>query len=325
MIGATNILILGGAGFLGASLVRRCLREPNVKLTVVDSLEPRLHSNLASLQTIRSKIQFIQGDMCDPLLMNEVVQGQDVVFNCAAQTSHPISLEDPLFDARINCLGNLVLLEALRQHNREAVVVYTSSSTVVGRAINSPIDENHPERPLDIYSANKGVAEKYYRIYHVVHDIKSVVLRFANLYGPYGKGRPEFGFINYFIHLAHQGQAITVYGPGEQKRNVLFVEDAADVLFCSAGNERLYGEILFAGHDKDHLSVLEVAEQIVNVFGRGQVVNVAWPEMRRRIEVQHAIISSRRLWELSGWQPRYSFAEGVARTKAILESEDYQA
>jgi len=158
-----NILILGGAGFLGNHLVRYCLGHPGNRVTVVDSLEPRLRSTVEGLYEVWSQIQFIQGDMGNEALIAQVVKGKDIIFNCAAQTSHPLSLQDPLFDTEINCLGNLKLLEMVRQHNKQAVVVYTSSSTVIGRADKNIVDETHYERPLDIYSANKGVAEKYYR------------------------------------------------------------------------------------------------------------------------------------------------------------------
>lgn len=319
----TNMLILGGAGFLGSNLVRRCLREPSNRVTVVDSLEPRLRTNIAHLNPVQSQIHFVQGDMRDQKLMNEVVQGQDIIFNCAAQSSHPLSLQEPLFDAEINCLGNLTLLEAIRTHNKEAVVIYTSSSTVVGKGEGKVIDEDHKERPLDIYSANKSAAEKYYRVYHVAYDIKAIILRFANLYGPYGKGYPEFGFVNYFIHLAHQDKMVTVYGDGGQKRNVLFAEDAADILYLSASNPALIGHMYFATHQDQFLSVLEIAENIVSVFGRGHVSNVAWPEVRRRIEIKDALISSARLQALTGWQAKYAFQEGLAATKQIMDAEGY--
>ena len=180
-----KILIVGGAGFVGANLVRRCLQEETNQLTVVDFLEPRLHASTVHLSEVWDQIRFVKGSICDESLIAAVVQGQDIIFNCAAQTSHPLSLRDPLFDAEINCLGNLKLLEAVRLLNPEAVVVYPSSSTVIGKAVGETVDETHGEKPLDLYSANKGVAEKYYRIYHRVHDLKTVVLRFANLYGPY--------------------------------------------------------------------------------------------------------------------------------------------
>jgi UDP-glucose 4-epimerase len=315
-----NILVIGGAGFLGANLVRRCLAEPGNEVTVLDTLDPMLKATTANLRQVWDKIRFVRGDMGDEPLIADVVQGKDVIFNCAAQTSHPLSLQNPIHDAQINCVGNLRLLEAVRLLNPGAVVVYTSSSTVIGRAVGDEIDENHGERPLDIYSANKGAAEKYYRIYHRVHDLKTVMLRFANLYGPYGKGYPEFGFVNYFINMAHADQEITVYGPGTQRRNVLFAEDAAEALFQAAGNPKLYGEAYFATHD-EHVSVIDIATHIVKVFGRGSVSHVEWPEQRKRIEVDDVRISSRLFRGLTSWRPRYSFLEGLERTRAIMEQK----
>lgn len=315
-----NILVIGGAGFLGANLVRRCLAEPGNEVTVLDTLDPMLKATTANLRQVWDKIRFVRGDMGDEPLIADVVQGKDIIFNCAAQTSHPLSLQNPIHDAQINCVGNLRLLEAVRLLNPSAVVVYTSSSTVIGRAVGDEIDENHGERPLDIYSANKGAAEKYYRIYHRVHDLKTVMLRFANLYGPYGKGYPEFGFVNYFINMAHADQEITVYGPGTQRRNVLFAEDAAEALFQAAQNPKLYGEVYFATHD-EHVSVIDIATHIVKVFGRGSVSHVEWPEQRKRIEVDDVRISSRLFRGLTNWRPHHSFLEGLERTRAIMEQK----
>ncbi|MDH3692408.1 MAG: GDP-mannose 4,6-dehydratase, partial [Gammaproteobacteria bacterium] len=158
-----KVLIIGGAGFLGCNLVRRCLSENSCQVTVLDSLEPLIHSTTQNLQDVWSQIRFIRGDIRNETLLAEVVQDKDIIFNCAAQTSHALSIQYPLLDADINCLGSLKLLEAVRLLNKDAVVVYSSSSTVIGKALNDIADEDHPERPLEIYSANKGVAEKYYR------------------------------------------------------------------------------------------------------------------------------------------------------------------
>jgi UDP-glucose 4-epimerase len=314
-----KILVIGGAGFLGANLVRYCLQMPENQITVLDSLEPRLWANVNSLHEIWGRIRFVRGSMGDEPLIAEVVQDQDIIFNCAAQTSHPLSLQDPLFDAEINCLGNLKLLEAIRLLNRQAMIVYTSSSTVIGKAVGDLVDESHGERPLDIYSANKGVAEKYYRIYNRVHDLKTVVLRFANLYGPYGKGYPEFGFVNYFIHQAWEGQEIKIFGAGDQTRNLLYVDDAAEILYQAAKDERLIGETFFAVHDEHH-SILEIANRIVRIIGRGQVTHIDWPDERRRIEIDRVQISSAKLRRITGWRPRYTFEQGLLKTKACLES-----
>jgi len=315
-----NVLIIGGAGFLGANLVRRCLAEGDVRLTVMDSLDPHLHSTVRNLQEVWSRIRFVRGDMRDETLLADIVQGQDIIFNCAAQTSHPLSIQYPLLDAEINCLGNLKLLESIRLLNSSARVIYTSSSTVIGKAHTSVVDEEHPEHPLEIYSANKGVAEKYYRIYHTLHDLRTVVLRFANLYGPYGKGFQEFGFINYFIHLAQTGQEIRVFGSGRQTRNVLYVEDSVDLLWRAAQEPRLTGGSYFATSE-EHLSVQEIAETIVRVFQSGRVTHINWPEERKRMEVEHVVFSSARLRSIIEWKPRYDLESGLARIKSIIETQ----
>ena len=313
-----KILIIGGAGFLGANLVRRCLQDPHAKVTVMDSLEPHLHASTDNLREVWGRIRFIRGDIRDEHLLAEIVQDKDVIFNCAAQTSHPLSIQYPLLDAEINCLGNLKLLESVRLLNKDAVVVYTSSSTVIGKSHSDVVDEDHRERPLEIYSANKGVAEKYYRIYNTIHELNTVVLRFANLFGPYGKGYQEFGFVNYFIHLAWTNQDIKIFGSGNQSRNVLYADDATDILLQAAKEPRLIGETYLATGDQ-HLSVREIAETIVSVFKRGKVTYIEWPEERRRIEIDHVVFSSARLKAVTGWQPRHDFVSGLEKIKSVLE------
>ena len=317
-----KVLITGGAGFLGSNLVRRCLTEKSCQVTVLDSLDPLVHSTTQNLQGVWSQIRFIRGDIRNETLLAEVVQDQDVIFNCAAQTSHALSIQYPLLDAEINCLGSLKLLEAVRLLNKDAVVVYSSSSTVIGKALYEAADEDHAERPLEIYSANKGVAEKYYRIYHTHYDLKTVVLRFANLFGPYGKGYPEFGFVNYFIHQAWTNQRIKIFGEGNQLRNVMYVDDAADILWRAVHEPRLIGETYLATGSQ-HLTVREIAETIVSVFQQGQVTHVEWPDERRRIEIGNAKLSSARLHAITNWKPRYDFMSGLQKTKAVLENEDH--
>ena len=314
-----NILVIGGAVFLGANLVYHSLNEPGTQVTVLDSLDPHLYASTKNLLQVWNKIHFVRGDMRDETLLAEIVQGKDVIFNCAAQTSHPLSIQYPLLDADINCVGNLKLLEAIRLLNKDAVVVYASSSTVIGKALHEVVNEDHWERPLEIYSANKGVAEKYYRIYHSIHGLKTVVLRFANLYGPYGKGYPEFGFINYFIHLARTNQEIKIFGSGEQIRNIMYVEDATEIMWKAAQEAKLFGETFFAT-GSEHLNVLDIANTIVKVFKHGSVSHIEWPEERLRIEIEHVKFSSARLQEITGWKPHFDFISGLQKTKTIVEN-----
>jgi len=313
-----KVLILGGAGFLGSHLVRRCLSEGSCQVTVLDSLDPLMHSNTQNLQDVWSKIRFIRGDIRNETLLAEVVQDQDVIFNCAAQTSHSLSIQYPLLDADINCLGSLKVLEAVRLLNKDAIVVYTSSSTVIGKQNNAVADECHPERPVEIYSANKGVAEKYFQIYNMHYDLNTVVLRLPNLYGPYGKNYPEYGFINYFIDLAWTNQQIRIFGKGEQTRNTMYVDDATDILWKVVNEPRLIGNMYFAAGTQ-HLTVREIAGMIVEVFQKGSINHVDWPDERRRIEVGPVRLSSEKLRSIVGWEPRYDLKSGLQQTKAVLE------
>ncbi|MEM7396907.1 MAG: NAD-dependent epimerase/dehydratase family protein [Verrucomicrobiota bacterium] len=313
-----KILIIGGAGFVGANLVRRCLKEDGVEVTVLDALTPLSNATLRNLEPVMDRISFVHGDMGDEAILRARVGEASLIFNCAAQASHPLSLKHPMLDMETNVVGNLKLLEAIRQVNPEAVVVYPSSSTAVGKARGVVVDEDHPERPLELYSAHKGLVEKYYGIYHHVHGLKTVCIRFANLFGAYGNGHPQFGFMNYFIARAWAGETLTVFGDGAQKRNVMYIDDAVDLMLRATREPDLFGALYIASGD-EHVSVLEIAETMVEVFERGRVERVDWPEEWERIEVDSVTISSARLREKIGWKPSFTFRTGLEETRRILE------
>jgi UDP-glucose 4-epimerase len=308
-----NVLIIGGAGFLGANIIRHCLNVGAGRITVLDSLEPVLRSTTEHIESLFSDIQFVKGDVRDESLLRFLVAGQDVIINCAGQTSHVLSMQDPVLDVELNCVGNLILLETVRDVNPDATVIYTSSATVTGPADSSETSAISSERPLDIYSANKGVVEKYYRIYHTRYDLKTIVLRFANLFGPFGKAYSDFGFVNYFIETARSGGQLPVFGSGDQKRNLLYVADAADIIWKAQAEPRLFGAThMIAG--PEFLSVREIAERIIERFGNGSLVHSEWPEDRARIEVGDVDVRSSLMIEQLGWTPSFTFDEGLLAT-----------
>lgn len=314
-----KVCVIGGAGFLGINLVKRLLEEPNLQITVLDSLNPRFLSTREPLDTLPGNLDFIQGDMLEESLLEKVVKDQQIIFDLAAQSSHPLSVKEPLFDTSINCVAHLKLLEAVRKFNPESVIVYSSSSTVVGRAGEKPVDENHPVKPLEIYSANKAAAENYYRVYSKHYGLKTIVLRFANLYGPYGKPSPEFGFINYFIAQALQDKTLKVFGEGSQVRNLMYAGDAAECLWKAAQLETLYGEIFFAT-SPFYLSVREIAQKIIRVFKRGTIEDVAWPQDREKMEIGSVRFTSKKLGELLDWTASSDFEAGLKETERIMRA-----
>jgi UDP-glucose 4-epimerase len=308
-----RVLVTGGLGFIGSNLARRCL-ERGAKVTVYDNLDSRAAGNAYNVHDIRSELKLVSKDIRDFEDVCEAVRNQDLIFNCAAFSSHPMSMREPLIDIDVNCKGLLNLLEATRQINADAKLVQIGTSTQIGKMLYSPIDENHPEFPVDIYSANKVAAEKYTLIYASGFGLRTTVVRLANVFGPRSRiSNPDFGFMNYFIGLALQGKDLTVYGDGGQVRNISYVEDCVDALMLVAQSERSDGQVFFATADRQY-SVAEIAESIAANIG-GKVRFVPWPEDRKAIDVGDAVISNSKIKERLDWKPQHSLTDGLILTR----------
>lgn len=313
-----KVLVTGGLGFIGSNLARRCLAQ-GAKVTVYDSLDSRAAGNLYNVHDIRADLHLISSDIRDFSDVSEAVKNQDVIFNCAAFSSHPMSMREPLIDIDVNCKGLLYLLEATRQFNFNAKFVQVGTSTQIGKMLYSPIDEHHPEFPVDIYSANKTAAEKYTLIYANAFGMRTTVIRLANVFGPRSKiSNPDFGFVNYFIGLGLQGKDITVFGDGVQLRNISFVEDCISALISAAESDRANGEVFFATSDRQY-SVAEIAQSISTHIG-GSVRFTPWPDDRRAIEAGDAVISNAKIKDRLGWKPQYLLDEGLIVTRDYFQS-----
>jgi UDP-glucose 4-epimerase len=313
-----RVLITGGLGFIGSNLAHRCL-ELGASVAIYDNLEPHGGGTLYNVEAIKKDVELHFKDLLDFDRLVEQVYERDIVFNCAASTSHPFSMREPWFDLDVNSRGVVNVLEALRRFNPRAKLVHIGTSTQLGALQYEPADENHPEFPPDIYSANKSASEKYALIYARAYGLPATVIRLSNTFGPRATIRsPEFTFNNYFIGLALQDKDVTVYGDGEQLRNVIYVDDAVEALITAALSDRSNGHTFFAVGDH-HYSVAAIAAATVKMMRRGRVKHVPWPEDRKAVDSGTAVISNRKIRTTLGWAPTTEFEDGLERTREYFE------
>jgi len=314
-----RVLVTGGLGFIGSNLAHRCA-SVGAQVTVLDSLDPSCGGNAANLDGVADRVRVMRGDIRDERVAGDAVRDSDVVFSCAAFTSHARSMEDPAHVMDVNCGGTLVLLEAAKRERGRVRFVHVGTSTQTGRMLREPITEDHPELPLDMYSASKTASEKLVFLYGTVHGVPATVVRLANVYGPRANIRSaDLGFLNYFIGLALRGERLTVYGEGDQRRNVAYVDDVVGALVRASIVPAAVGQVLFAVSD-EHLTVRALAETISREIGSAGVASVPWPSSRARIEIGSAVIDGSRGREVLGWRATTSLRDGLARTKAYYAS-----
>jgi UDP-glucose 4-epimerase len=308
-----RVLITGGLGFIGSNLACHCLAL-GAEVSIYDCLDPRSGGNIFNAHDIRDSVEIIFNDIRSSEGLNAAIGEKDVIFSCAAYTSHPNSMKDPLIDIDVNCKGVINLLEAARRSNPRAKIVHVGTSTQIGRMRCNPVTELHPEFPVDIYSANKSVSEKYVLIYANAYDMRTTVVRLANVFGPRSNIKnSDFGFINYFIGLALQGKELTVFGKGEQLRNISYVEDCTSALILASQNDSTNGQVFFAAADEQY-NVAEIAREITDLMG-GVVRFIDWPRDREVIEIGDAVISNEKIKSALNWAPRYDLKSGLVKTK----------
>ncbi len=246
------------------------------------------------------------------------MQGRDVLFNLAGQTSHLDSMHNPNTDLEINCRSQLSILETCRHVNPEIRVVFASTRQIYGRPQYLPVDERHPLNPVDVNGINKTAGEWYHLLYGEVYGIPVTVLRLTNTYGPRMRVKDaRQTFLGYWMRLAVDEEELQIWGDGLQKRDFNYVDDVVRALLLSASSDQAVGKVYNLGDD-EVVSLKELAELLVEANGgAGGYRIVPFPEDRKAIDIgDYYGDHSLRAQDL-GWDPQVSLARGLERSLAF--------
>ena len=308
-----NILITGGAGFIGSNLARRLVADGNT-ITVADSLIPEYGGNSRNLKDIQNKISFSLSDVRDVAAINDLIKGHDYLFNLAGQTSHLDSMHDPITDLDINAKAQLSILEACRKHNPGIRIVFASTRQIYGKPKYLPVDEKHPRHPVDVNGINKIAGEQYHILYQEVYGIESSVLRLTNTYGPRMRIKDaRQTFLGIWIRNLLEGKPLQVFGDGKQRRDYNYVEDVLDALLIAATEENAIGKAYNLGAP-DPLSLEDTAKIMCQKTVGGDYQMVPFPEDRKAIDVGDFICDYSAFRDQFGWEPKVSFEEGIEKS-----------
>jgi CDP-paratose 2-epimerase len=245
MVEQQNILVTGGAGFIGANLANRLLGRGHRVSILDDFSRPGIERNVEWLRGEHGDtVKVATGSVTDAGACMSATRDADVIYHLAAQTAVTTSVRDPRQDFEINALGTLNVLEGVRAAGRKAIVVYASTNKVYGEMEDVPTVEGEtgyayqdlpsgvPEtQPLDFhspYGCSKGAADQYVRDYARIYGIPTVVFRQSCIYGPRQMGVEDQGWLAWFVIALVTGKPITIFGNGKQVRDVLYIDDLCD-------------------------------------------------------------------------------------------------
>ena len=311
-----NVLVTGGAGFIGRWVVKKLLDDGH-HVWVLDDLSNGREENLSAFRTHKNFAAFIKGDIKDNGLLAQVFSNNfSVCYHLGASINVQDSIDDPKTTFDNDTIGTFNILEQCKQHQVKMVfmstcMVYDQASTPLG------IKETDPIKPASPYAASKIAAENLVLSYYYAYDLPAVVIRPFNTYGPFQKTGGEGGVVAIFIKNNLEGIPLQIYGDGKQTRDLLYVEDCARFVVTSGYEDTVNGEIVNAGLGKD-VSVNDLAYLICKDKGRIQHVKHIHPQS----EIAKLLCNHEKAEKLLGWKPQVSLEEGIRKTEEWIKSTD---
>jgi nucleoside-diphosphate-sugar epimerase len=306
-------LVTGGAGFIGRWVVAELLAR-SAEVIVLDDLSGGRESNLAGLAGRPGFREFVVGDIRDRRLVGALLgRGADLVLHLAARINVQESIDRPQETFDSDVVGTFGLLELCRQ--KRVGFLFMSTCMVYARAEDSAISERHPTFPASPYAAAKLSAEALTLAWGQAYGLPVTVVRPFNTYGPFQKTTGEGGVVSVFCRRALAGEALNIYGSGEQTRDLLYATDCARFVVEAAANPKARGQVLNAGTGRD-VSINALAAMISP--DPAQIVHV--PHIHPQSEILRLCCDYSRARELLGWEPRVRLEEGVEQVRQWVKA-----
>ena len=301
-------MVTGGAGFIGSTLVDRLLAEGH-EVDVIDDLSTGSLGNLADARASGGSFRFHHLDVRSGDIVDLARHRQpEVIFHLAAQADVRVSVERPVFDAEVNVLGTIQVLEAAREASATKVVFAASGGTLYGEPTGEalPVDEHQPHRPLSPYGVSKKAAIDYLVAYRELHGLEFTALALANVYGPRQDPHGEAGVVAIFAGNLVAGRRCVIFGDGSQTRDYVFVDDVVDAFARAA--RRGGGLVMNIGTGRE-TSVSKLYEIVARAAG-SELAPRAAPA--RPGELQRSALDPGRAGLHLGWRPWTPLADGIS-------------
>lgn len=297
-----KILVTGGAGFIGSWVADAFIQEGH-EVLVLDNLSSGLMDN------VPRKAEFVEGDITDRGVVDKTISGfkPDIVNHHAAQIDVRKSVENPMFDAGVNIIGSLNLLESCVANSVGKFIFASTGGAIYGEPEDIPADESTPPMPISPYGTSKYAVEKYLQYYRHIHSLDYVALRYANVYGPRQNPHGEAGVIAIFCSRILSSDDCLVFGDGKQTRDYVYAGDVARAnvlaLGVSEGSYNIGTEI--------ETSVNGLIDELKSASGED--FNVKYMDPRPG-EVQSISLDVKLAGEALGWTPGTTLSEGIKNT-----------
>jgi len=302
-----KVVVTGGAGFIGSHLVDRLIVE-GYEVIVLDNLSTGKIENVKH-HLNNQKFNLVRGDVQNSRDVNKAIKDADIVFHLAAFVNVPLSIENPMLANNVNTRGTLNLLQAILKKNF-ARFVYVSTCAVYGEACYLPISEEHPTAPLSPYGVSKLAAEQYCKVFNRTLGLKTVCLRYFNIYGPRQFKGPYSAVITRFIDRLRENEPPIIYGNGEQTRDFLYVEDAVEACMLSLSPENCVGEVINIGTGIK-TTINELANLLIKLMKKTHIAPIyAAP---RKEDIKHSYADISKAQKMLRYKPKVTLEKGLKR------------